>query len=232
VPATYTVTDGTPVTINGQSGTLSAITTGSMARIKLSAVDGTKVVSIDVYNARTGGEWGQQRGQRSQFASVVSTDTTANTVTVTSPFGGQSTQTTYNVSPTATITIDGAASALGQLTANVPVILRTDPADATTVTSITAVGREVEGRVTAVDTTNSTITLAGRGGAAGTTYTLGPSATITVNGATGTLAQVIAGATAELRLSALDGTTVISMHASSAMRDGWGWTYGGLHMDR
>ncbi len=225
--ATYTVGSGAIITVNGATGTLAGVSVGTFARLKLSALDGTKVISLDVYNARTGGDQGEQRQvARSQFASVVSVDTTANTITVTSPFGGQSTQTTYNVAPTAPITIDGAAGTLGQLAANVPVVLRLDTTTSpATVTSITAIGRDVEGRVSAVDTTAGTISLTGRDGAADTTYTIG-SAPITVNGAPGTLAQITAGATAELKLSALNSANVVSVHATTANDDGWGWFFG------
>ena len=92
------------------------------------------------------------------------------------------------------------------------VSLATDPKDITSVVSITAENTEVCGRVSAVDAAAGTITLTDRAGTA-TTYTLGAAATVKVNGAAGTLGDIAAGFRVELKLSALDGTTVIAVEA-------------------
>jgi len=98
----------------------------------------------------------------------------------------------------------------------VKVKLQLSATDPTTTTSITAIGQEAEGAVTAVDTTANTITLAGEHGGTPTTYNVGSTTTITVNGVTGTLAGVTVGAKAELKLSALDPTVVLSVSARTA----------------
>ncbi|MCY2926883.1 MAG: hypothetical protein NT031_15905, partial [Planctomycetota bacterium] len=126
---------------------------------------------------------------------------------------GTTTQTTYNVSPDAVVTIDGQGGTLEQLVAGVKVSLKTDPKDAASVVSITAEGTQVHGMVWAVDTTAGTITLTSWMGSA-TTYTLG-AATVEVNGVAATLADVTVGSMAEVTLSALDATVVVSVETRS-----------------
>ncbi|MFI5378240.1 MAG: hypothetical protein ACHRHE_02940, partial [Tepidisphaerales bacterium] len=61
------------------------------------------------------------------------------------------------------------------------------------------------------------------------TYTIGATTTITVDGATGTLAGITVGAKVQLRLSALDPTVVLSVNART-MSPGAGGP-GGEHGD-
>ncbi len=197
LPNVYTLGANATITLNGTTATLGDITTGAKVELKLSALNGTTVLSV---NART-----PKPRQIMAFGSVVSVDTTdtPNTITVSIPGRhGTSTNTTYNVDPAAIIMADGSAVALGALPAGVDVKLSINPADTTTVTAITAIGQQVDGMVSAVDAANNTITLTGRHGGTPTTYTLGANATITLDGATVTLADITAGASAVEALSA------------------------------
>ncbi|MFI4999659.1 MAG: hypothetical protein ACHQK9_07245, partial [Reyranellales bacterium] len=144
----------------------------------------------------------------------VNTTATPNTITVSvAAKKGAATQTTYNVDPAAVIMADGSVVTLDKLAAGAKVMLQLSATDPTTVTAITAVGQEAEGAVTAVDTTANTVTLAGEHGGTPATYTIGATTTITVDGATGTLAGITVGAKVQLRLSALDPTVVLSVNA-------------------
>jgi hypothetical protein len=180
---------------------MAGIAVGYRAEIKLSALDGTTVVAVDA------------RQLQALAGSVVGVDAAASTITVSTMNSGVATQTTFTVAPTATLTIDGVAATLDQFVAGVRVSLKTDPMDATVVASITATGKQVEGRVSAVDPVSSTLTIAARRGVAATTYVIGPTVPVAINGAASTLAAMVVGAKAELRLSALDGITVISVRA-------------------
>ena len=217
-PTTYNIGATTTVTVDGATGTLAGISVGSKVELKLSALDPTAVLSVNARTAPPGGHGeGQHHQQRFAGGSVVSVDTAAtpNTITlsVAGEHGAAATSTTYNVDPAATITADGGAVTLDKLVAGVKVKLQLSATDPTTATSITAVGQEAEGAVTAVDTTANTITLAGRDGGTPTTYNIGASTTITVDGVTGTLAGISVGNKVELKLSALDATAVLSVNA-------------------
>ena len=140
------------------------------------------------------------------LTTIVTVDAVANTVTVsTANRKGVVAQNTYTISPTAVLAIDGADAKLAQFIPGLNVKLQFDPTDPTIVISMAAIGQQVEGRVTAVDTTAGTITLAGRKGTA-TTYTLGAGAAVTVNGQAGALAGIAVGFEAQIRVSALDAT--------------------------
>ncbi|MDB5289468.1 MAG: Hemolysin-type calcium-binding protein, partial [Phycisphaerales bacterium] len=153
------------------------------------------------------GEQGGPAEHGGAFGSVVSVDATANKITlkVTSEHSAAK-QTTFTVAAGATITVDGAATPLGSLTAGTWVAVETSSTDPTTVTSITAFGRRVEGTVSAVDTTANTITLTGHEGGTPTTYKVSATATITFNGATAPLSSITVNSEALLKLSALDPT--------------------------
>lgn len=198
---TYTIGKDAVITVNDQAGALAGLAVGAAVKVQLSALDSTQVLSVDA-------------NVRDVFGTVVSVDAVAGTITVSSSRSrGKATQTTCNVSPTASIMVDGTTATLDQLVAGVKVTLKADPMDAALVASITAVGQKVEGRVLSVDTVAGTVTLAGRHGAAGATYTVGKDAVITVNDQAGALAGIAAGAQVEIQLSALDSTAVIAVDA-------------------
>jgi hypothetical protein len=213
---TYTV--GTaPVTVDGAVATLADVTVGSDAELKLAALDPTKVLSVrthteDEQDDDGGGDHDGPHAARGVGGTVV--DTTATSITVSNTADdGTTTQTTYNVSPTATITADSAAVTIDQLAAGTKVRLTLDPADATSVTAIKAVGTEVEGRLSAIDTTAGTITLAGKDGTAGLTYTIPSTATVKVDGVASSLtdALITVGSKVEIHFSALDPTKIIAV---------------------
>jgi|GEM_PF-4336506 len=177
---------------------------------------------------------GQQQG--TIFGSLVSSDTTANTITVSiHPEHGTASQVTFTLSSTATITLNGSPATLANLPAGVWVGLTTDPASAaTTVTAINAMSRQVEGVVSAVDPTASTITITLEDNGGSQTFPVASDASIEVNGTSSTLASVTAGQQVEMKLSATDGQTVVSLEArtsdSGGSRvDGQGVEAGGDH---
>jgi hypothetical protein len=205
----YTLDSGATITINGASATLAAIATGSQATLTLSAFDGKTVTSISDHNFQL-----LLHHLVPINATVVSVDTTADTITVSTNAHGATTQTTYTVDPSATITANGAATPLGSFLAGAHVLLRLSATSATTVTSISAISQQVVGTVSSVDTTANTITITELGGTS-KTFTVGSSATIDLNGATSTLAALVAGTRVHLQLSALDGATVTSIQGTT-----------------
>ncbi|MDB5299191.1 MAG: hypothetical protein JWO87_854, partial [Phycisphaerales bacterium] len=218
---TYKVGASATITFNGASATLSAITVGSEALLKLSALDATTAISIDAAsqsgNQGGGGDdhggFGMHGGS---FGSVVSTDTTAGSVTVNlrSEFGPP-TQTTFTLAPGATVTVDGVAASLASLVAGEKISWTLSPTDSTKVTAIIAVGRRVEGLVSAIDTTAKTVTLQGHEGNGPQTFTLTDATVVTVSGAAGSLSGVSVGMFAELQLAAADATKVLTLSASA-----------------
>ncbi|HZK82141.1 MAG TPA: hypothetical protein VFC46_13760, partial [Humisphaera sp.] len=144
----------------------------------------------------------------SPCGTLVSVDTTADTITISTAAddGAAATSTTYTLDPAVTITADGAASTLGALAIGDSIALTLNTATPAAVTAIVATGSKVEGSVTAVDTTAGTITLTPENGGAAATYTIPSAATITVDGAAGTLAGIAVGMSVKIQLSALDNT--------------------------
>lgn len=144
---------------------------------------------------------------------VVSVDTAASTITVSSLSQGETTTTTYSVDSAATITANGQAVTLADLVAGVKVAMKVDADDPTTVTAIRAITNQVVGVVSAVDTTAGTVTLTTKHGSVSTTFTIPSDATVTVNRAAGTLGDITVGSTARIIFSALNGTKIISVAA-------------------
>ncbi len=214
---TITVSPDAKINVDGKSGALTDVTVGSKVKLGLSATDKTVAITADVDTTPKMDD-GQVHSER-VYGAVVSVDTTADTITVATTRAGATTNTTYTLSATATITVDGAAATLDQLTSGVKVSLMTDPTDPATVTAVTAVGTEVEGRVTAVDAVNNTITVSGHDGSSPAIYTLTTTTPITINGATGSLSAVTVGSEAHIRLSALNSANVVSVNVGSGRRD-------------
>jgi len=221
---TYTVGATAAITSSGAASTLSAITAGTNVQIWLSAIDGTTAVAIDAgaVGAPAGGNGGGPSGGRAQggaaIGSILSVDTSADTITlsVLSPSG--TTQQTFSVTSSTTISVDGTTATLadlGTLSSNARVIVQAVPGS-TTATAISAVGPHVQGTVASVDSTDGTITVNGPNGAASQTYTIGSTVAITLDGAASTLSAIAAGDNVDLRLSAVDGTTVIALDAGDA----------------
>jgi small nuclear ribonucleoprotein (snRNP)-like protein len=226
---TVTIPTTATITIDGAAGTLAGITTGSEVHIQYSATDNTMIVTVkDSTHTGGGGQGGDHQQSDSAFGTLVSVDTTANTITLsTANFDfSSSMQTTYTLGAGATITADGAAATLGGLATGDRVFLSLSTTTPTTVTAIKATGESLSGQVTAVDTTANTITFAPDNGGASTTVTIPSGATITVNGATGTLAGITTGAQVQIQYSALDNTKIISVSAF-ALPSGWAGFGGG-----
>ncbi|HWE95608.1 MAG TPA: hypothetical protein VG269_16710, partial [Tepidisphaeraceae bacterium] len=235
---TYKVPSTATITFNGATAALSAITVNSEALIKLSATDPTTAVSIDAAalpidsgGGTDGGEGGDPHGPPlpigggggigdtghfgGSFGSVVSTDTTANTITVSthSDFGAPA-QTTFTLASGATVTVDGATSTLASLVAGEKITWTVSATDSTMLTAISAVGGRVFGLVSAVDTTANTITLQAHGDEPAQIFTLTSSAVVTVSGATSTLSAITSGMLVEMQLTAADATKVLSVTAT------------------
>ncbi len=161
-----------------------------------------------------GGSGGQGQGSQGNgpaapagvLGPVISTDATADTITLTAsnPWGPPK-QTTFKVTSTTAITADGNTVALSALTAGTLVAVQTSGADSTTATSITALDRRVGGVVTAIDTTADTITIKDPSGTS-TTYTVSPTATVTLDGTASTFSAITTTLHVQLKLAALDGT--------------------------
>ena len=190
---TYTVDAAVPVTVNGQDGAVAGIAVRAEVTITFSALDSTAIVAVAAE-------------VRPITGSVTGADSTAGTITLAA---------TYTVSPTAAITVDGKTATLDQIVSGMKVVVQTDPMDASTVTSVAAIGIKVQGRVVAVDTTAGTLTLQGKRGAADVTYPIPAEAAVTVNGATGALAGIAVGATVTIRFSAADSTLVTAVQAKA-----------------
>lgn len=202
---TYNVGNTAKITLNGKPVTLAEIVVGAKAELKLSALDATTAISVKAHVE-----------VKHAFGAVTSVDTAATPNMITLDVflkGGTTTSATYKVDPAAKIIVDGNAATLGTLVAGVKVALTFSIADPTLVTQITALSRPVEGKVTAVDTGASTITLAGKKGGSAVTYTVSPTAVITVNGKAATLADVVVGARVVLTPSALDSTIAVKIRA-------------------
>ena len=225
IPSTATIT------VDGAAGTLAGIATGSQIHIQYSAIDNTMVVTVTDVSMPTGpdgGDGGDHHHNDSSYGTLVSVDTTANTIILSSNGWGSATatQTTYTLGAGATITADGATATLGGLAVGDQIALSLSSTTPATVTSIKATGKSLDGQVTAVDTTANTITLTPDDGSASTTVTIPAGATITVNGASGALSGITAGAQVHIQYSALDNTQITSVGAFT-MPAGFGGGGGG-----
>jgi hypothetical protein len=215
-PVVYTIDPKVPIIVNGKAGTLADIAVGTDAVVQFSALDGTTIIGVTVHDeggqghGSPGGGVGVHHGVAGTVDSV---DPTAGTITVSTTHKGTTVQKTLKVSPTATMLINGKTVTLDVIPTGIRVALKLDRTHPTLVTSIIAINARTHGAVTAIDTTNNTITLAGKNGATPVTYPLNADTVITVNGAVATLADIVVGSAATITFSALDGTTVISVKA-------------------
>jgi hypothetical protein len=207
---TYPVGSGATITINGSTAALADITIGSPAQLTISAFDGKTVTSVaDRTATRIPGN------SHAIHATVVGVDSAADTITVSTLIRGTSSQATYTLASGATVAANGTATSLGSFLAGAEVTLTLSATSATTVTAISATSEVVTGSVSAVDTTASTITLAGHGQASSKSYPVDSTATVTLNGAASTLSAIADGSRAVLTLSAFDGTTVTAIAATT-----------------
>lgn len=115
---TLNVTPSTTIMSDGAATTLGALPLNSWVHLKLSTTDATAVTSVQAFGKRVEG-------------TLVSADTGASTITVTDH--ETNAQTTYNVSNTATITVNGASSTLGGLTMGMELRLKFSADNATVV---------------------------------------------------------------------------------------------------
>ena len=163
---------------------------------------------------------GGRNGASRVFGTLVSADPAAGTITVSvASEQGTAQQKTFTVSSGAAITLGDAAATLASLPAGVWVSVQTSPTDPTNATAVRAAGRQAEGVVTAVDAANNTITVTGEAGAP-RTFAVAANATVEVSDAAGALSAVTVGSRVELKLSATDGTTVVSLEVSGAADSG------------
>lgn len=222
VATTYTLNAKATIEVDGAASTLSAVTISSNAGLTLSALDGTVLDVNDLSQSASGGGAGSNPSQPLvAFGSIVSFDTTADTITL-SVNGG--TNTTYNVTSTTAIFLNGAPSMLSALTVGAQAQLKL-AADGITVVAIQSEtqnnpgapggpGQNVAfGAVASVDATADTITLTGQGGTS-TTYTVTSTTAIDLDGVTTTLSGLAAGDPAILTLAA-DGVTALTIHAQT-----------------
>lgn len=214
---TFTVPASATITINNTPATLAGINTGAEIHLHLSALDNSTVVTVQVKNAAPANPNMPDVNDNNAFGSLVSVDAVNHTITVaTSRGSGSLTQQTFSVDPNAVITADGTAITLAQLPAGVNVSLMFSKTNPALVTSITAIGKSIEGTVRAVDTTAGTITIAAEHNGGTQVLTIPATAVITINGMPGTLAQLTAGAFVQVHFSALDGTTILSVQSFAA----------------
>lgn len=210
---TFTVSSTATITVNNVPATLADIAVGTQVKLQLWALDPTVAVGIRAEKSDGGGDGGGVHDHKAAGA-VVSVDTTANTITITGEPGGPNR--TFTLAAGATITVDGVATTLGNLPANVKVVLSLNEATPPLVTSIVASGKVVEGKVSAVDPVGGTLTLAGHEGLPATTYAIPATAKITLDGAVVTLDKILVGDEVRIQLSAVDGSVL----AVSAHTDG------------
>lgn len=136
------------------------------------------------------------------IGSLSGIDTGTNTITVQPPgWCGrkQVPAVQFQITDTTTIDKNGSAAAADLLTGDIVRVSFLEPADPTTVASaikIEVLPYDFRGKVTAVDTTNGTITV--QGGKTTLTLNIDPNAKIVVSRKTATLADVVVGSTAEL----------------------------------
>lgn len=118
---TFTVAANATVTIDGTASSLASLTAGAWVHLQVSSSDPNTVTAIQAFGKRVEG-------------TVASVDAGANTITINTDQNGAA---TYNVSPTATVTLNGSTSTLSSLLAGTDVRLKFS-ADNTTVISIFA----------------------------------------------------------------------------------------------
>jgi hypothetical protein len=147
---------------------------------------------------------------------VKAVDAGKNAITVTHQTG----EDTFGVAKDAKIEIDGKPGELSAIPAGASVNLR-QFVDAKTAGSVLAEGRWLWGVVKAVDAANGTITFGDRAqdGAAGKTFTVPKELAVSIDGKSGQLAGVPAGASVNLQLLA-DQATVRSLSAEGEQVNG------------
>jgi hypothetical protein len=205
---TFTVAANANITVNGVPATLADIVAGAEVKLQLWALDPTVAIGIRAGSSEgTGGGDGGGVHDHRAAGGFVSFDSVANTITITGEPGGPNR--TFTLAAGATVTIDGAASSLSSLTAGMRVVLNLDASTPPLVTSIVANGQVIEGKVSAVDPVAGTLTLAGHEGLPATTYTIPPTAKITLNGVVVTLDKITVGNEVRIQLSAVDGSVLV-----------------------
>ncbi|HWE01727.1 MAG TPA: hypothetical protein VG326_04895 [Tepidisphaeraceae bacterium] len=215
--ATYTIPSSATLTLDGATATLAGIVAGSSVKVQLSALSATTALSVTARTKPAGGAgssgfgWGGI-GQHISFGTLVSVDTAADTITLSNPFDSSGTSTTYTLASTATVSADSAAATLGALAVGDQILLTLGASTPATVTAVKAIGKTLDGSVTAVDTTAGTITVTPGDAGASTTVTIPSTATINIDGAAGTLAGVTTGSLVHIQYSALDNTAITSVN--------------------
>ncbi|HEX8914414.1 MAG TPA: hypothetical protein VF796_18850 [Humisphaera sp.] len=207
--ATITKSDGTPATF-------ADVVAGAEVKLTLSAADPTTAVAV-VVKAEDAGD-GEDDGDGVEGkGTVASVDAVAGTITlnVQQPEGLPAVQTTFTVSPTAKIKVDGqlvTLASLANLLPTVKVEFHSAAAAPTVLTELEAEGTSVKGITAAVDATAGTISLKSEGGPV--VYNVSPTAKVLVGGVAKTLADVPVNGTVELRLSAFGPTLVIGIKST------------------
>ncbi|MDB5300178.1 MAG: Hemolysin-type calcium-binding region [Phycisphaerales bacterium] len=220
VNKTFAVSSTAVVYSNGAVATLAELAVGARTYLKLSS-DGTTAVAIAA-STHSESEGGEQQATWIT-GSIVSVDTTAKKITV-AVAGGSTT--TYNLTDTTSVYLNGTKAAPSVITAGQAAALKI-AADGTTVLAIGVEkqnnpagggdgdthqqGKYAHGTVVSTDATANTVMVANEG--VNTTYHLTSSTVIYFNGAVSTLASITAGVKLNLALAS-DGNTVVAMGTS------------------
>jgi Cu/Ag efflux protein CusF len=208
---TYPISTTATIKLNGSSTTLSDLNDGMFVNLQLSAYDAKTITEIRAFSLfRLVHDHSLEVN-----ATVVSVDTTAQTITVSTNDQGSSATTTYTVDPSAKITADGAATTLASLLAGANVELTISASSASTAIAIAARSQHVAGTLASVDATAKTITLTSHDGTS-TTYPLSDTATIIRDGVASTLSNLVVGDRIGLQLSAFDGKTATAITDTTA----------------
>jgi hypothetical protein len=197
LPATtYTIPTTAKITLDGVVVTLDKLTVGAEVRIQLSAADGS-VLAVSVHSEDGDDDEGDEgHGQ------VVSVDTLNSKITLSiQKEGVPAVQTTFTVDPAAKIKLDGQLVTLDKLGVGLKVEFVTSSTDPTVLIEIDAESQKVEGRIASVNVAAGTVTLQGKEGQVGKTYTLASGAVITLNKLVTTLDKIPVNAEVNLFLA-------------------------------
>jgi hypothetical protein len=212
--ATYPVGSTAAITLNGAAVSLASIVAGSRVVLHLSALDAKTVTvltattpALIVHHRRVTG-------------TVTGVDLTANTITIYTPAAAG--PTTYTLGAGVTLTANGAVQPLASLAAGAKVTLQlTTIGPTTTVNAIVALPQTAVGFFYQYDPVANTISInPSKNVLLPTSYPIGPSVTIKLNGATSTLVALasmtqLSAIHVLLQLSPLDGKTVLNILANT-----------------
>jgi hypothetical protein len=205
--ATCLVAPSAHVTIDGKGGSLAAVPVGACVCLSMEA-DGKTAHSLSATGS-------------SVFASVKAVDVEKSTITI----NGQPEEKAYRVAPSTSIWIDGKPGKLAGIPTGASLHALTLCVDQKTAHNINVEGPSYcQVCVKAVDAEKGTITFDDKGpptDVAGKTFTMAPDAHIILDNSRGKLADLPAGAYANLLLS-VDRNTIRRLHAQGPNLGGCG----------